>query len=764
MSDHTKSSPAYSAFLSDKRITSNPVGFDISDADINPKLFPFQRDIVRWAVRRGRAALFCDCGLGKSPMQLDWARLVCDHTAGNVLILAPLAVAAQTVREGEKFGIPVTICRDHSDVQPGINITNYERLHLFAPDGFTGIVLDESSILKGFNGTTRKAITDFAETIFYRLACTATPAPNDLIELTNHAEFLNIMSGKEIIALFFTQDGNTTHQWRLKGHAREDFWRWMASWSVAVRKPSDLGYADGAFVLPPMRMIPHVVTSNVLTGRLFAMDAQTLQERQQARRDSIANRVQQTADLVNASDEQWIVWCDLNAESQALKKAIPGAVEVTGSDTPEHKERAVLDFVDGKTRVLVSKPSICGFGVNLQNCAHMAFVGLSDSYEQQYQAIRRCWRFGQTRPVDVHVITAEAEGAVVTNIKRKERQSAAMMDEIVKHMHHELSAASSEREEMTYAETVETGEDWTLYLGDSVKRIDEIPDNSIGLTIFSPPFPGMYAYTNSAHDIGNSTTIDEMMEHFAFLIPGLRRVMMPGRMICVHLMQLTAMKGRDGYIGLKDYRGRVIQLFDEMGIPYAGEVTIEKNPQIQAVRNKERGLLFKSLATDSAMMRMALADYLLYFRMPGENPTPIHAGMSPKYNADGGWITEEEWIEWASPVWYRQRAGYPGGIRETDVLNVQQARETDDERHLAPLQLGVIERAVKLWSAPGDTVLDPFNGIGSSGYVSLKLNRKYVGCELKPSYFRSAVTNLNRAIRERQQGTLFSLIADDSAA
>jgi len=313
-----------------------------------------------------------------------------------------------------------------------------------------GLLVHNSSILKGFDGKTRKLIGDFASGIHYRLACTATPAPNDLIELTNHAEFLNIMSGKEIIALFFTQDGNTTHKWRLKGHAREEFWRWMASWSVAVRRPSDLGYEDGAFVLPDLRMVPHVVPSQVTTGTLFAVDALTLQERQQARRDSIDERVRQTADLVNGSGEPWIVWCDLNRESQELKRAIPGAVEITGSDTPEHKEQALIDFIDGRVRVLVTKPSIAGFGVNLQHCARMAFVGLSDSYEQQYQAIRRCWRFGQMRPVEVHVITAEAEGAVVQNIRRKEEQAAVMMASIVRHMHHELSAAASEREEMAY--------------------------------------------------------------------------------------------------------------------------------------------------------------------------------------------------------------------------------------------------------------------------------------------------------------------------
>ncbi len=763
--DDTPSSPEYHSFLVEKRIASNPVGFAIDRDAINPRLFPFQRDIVRWAVKRGRAALFCDCGLGKSPMQLEWARLVCEHTGGNVLILAPLAVAAQTVREGEKFGIPVTHCHDAADIRPGINITNYERLHRFTSDAFAGIVLDESSILKGFNSATRKAITDFAAGLHYRLACTATPAPNDLIELTNHAEFLNIMSGKEIIALFFTQDGNTTHQWRLKGHARDDFWRWMASWAVAVRKPSDLGYNDGAFVLPSMTMHQHVVNSRITTGTLFPMDALTLQDRQQARRDSLVERVQQTADLVNASCAQWLVWCDLNAESTALTKAIPDAVEITGSDTPEHKEQAVLDFVDGKTRVLVSKPSITGFGVNLQNCHHMAFVGLSDSYEQQYQAIRRCWRFGQTHPVDVHVITAESEGAVVSNIRRKEAQAAEMMEEIVKRMHHELSAAASEREEMVYVEDVATGEDWTLYLGDSVNRIDEIADNSIGLAIFSPPFPGMYAYTNSAHDMGNSTSIDQLMDHFRYLIAPdkLLRVLMPGRTCAIHLTQAVAFKGTDGYIGIKDFRGKVIAEMEAAGWIYYGEVTIDKNPQLKAIRTKDRGLLFKTLATDSSHMHMALADYLLQFRKPGDNPEPIRAGISEKYGNDRGWITADEWIEWAAPVWYRADAGIPGGIRETDVLNVVQARETDDERHLAPLQLGVIERAVKLWSAPGDTVLDPFNGIGSSGYVSLKLNRAYIGIELKGSYFQSAVSNLNRAIQERRQGTLFSMM-DEGAA
>lgn len=747
---------AYRDFLAGKRVDVAPSGFEVDASALNPALFPFQRDIVQWALRRGKSAIFADCGLGKTPMQLEWANQIVDHTGGDVLILAPLAVSQQTVREGQKFGIPVNICRSQVDVQPGINITNYEMLDHFTATAFAGLVMDESSLLKAYEGVFRKKITAFAHAIPYRLAATATPAPNDLIEITNHAEFLEIMGGKEIIALFFTQDGNTTHNWRLKGHAKEDFWRWMASWSVALRSPSDLGYDDADFVLPPLQLHQVTVDGEAPEGMLFPVEALSLLERRQARRDSLEERVEACAARVNGNAEPWIVWCNLNSEGDALTKAIPGAVQVTGSDSLEVKEQRMIDFTEGRIRVLVTKPTIAGHGMNWQHCAHMAFVGLSDSWEQYYQAIRRCWRFGQTRPVDVYVITAETEGAVVKNIERKEAQATVMMENIVRHMAG-LSMVQAKRGEMNYQENGAGDKNWTLYLGDSIQRIDEIATESVGLSVFSPPFPGMYAYTNSVHDIGNCGDIDTMIDHFRYLVSKekLMRVMMPGRHVCIHLCQLTAMKSREGYIGLHDYRGRVISMMIEEGWIYSGEVTIDKNPQIQATRNKERGLLFKSLATDSNMMRMALADYLIYFTKPGDNPTPIHAGMSQKYNAGGGWITEQEWIEWAAPVWYRQRAGFPGGIRETDVLNVRQARETDDERHLAPLQLGVIERAVKLWSAPGDLVFSPFAGIGSEGYVSLKLNRRFAGIELKESYWRSAIENLKTAESLAAGRTLF---------
>lgn len=424
----------YEEFLKTKATKVVPVGFEVDESELNPMLFDWQRQIVRWALDRGRAALFEDCGLGKTPQQLEWSRLVVKRTGGNVLILTPLAVAEQTIREAGKFGIEAVHCRDGADVRPGINITNYERLHRFNAADFTGIVLDESSILKSFDGTTRKMITDFARAINYRLACTATPAPNDLIELTNHAEFLDVMSGKEIIALFFKQDGNTTHAWRLKGHAREAFWKWMAQWSVAIRKPSDFGFDDGNFKLPPLNMHQSIIDGKPIEGFLFPVEAQTMQERRGARRASLCDRVKLCADLVNADEDCWLVWCDLNTESEQLAKAIRGAVEVRGSNDADYKEEKLRDFGLGKIRVLVSKPSIAGHGMNWQHCHKMAFVGLSDSYEQFYQAVRRCWRFGQKLPVECHVITADTEGAVVQNIQRKEKQATEMFESIVKEM------------------------------------------------------------------------------------------------------------------------------------------------------------------------------------------------------------------------------------------------------------------------------------------------------------------------------------------
>lgn len=414
----------YETFLRHKEITVPFSGIGINQADISPKLFDFQRDIVLWALKKGKAAIFAGTGLGKTLMQLEWAK----HIGGTVLILAPLAVSKQTISEGEKFGIAVNHCNSQEDViDSGINITNYERMDRFDFSKFWGIVLDESSILKAQSGKIRSQLIEYCRQIPYRLACTATPAPNDLMELCNHSEFLGVMSSNEMLATFFVHDGGDTSKWRLKRHAVHDFWRWVASWSVMLTNPADLGYDGSRYNLPPLHISQHTVHTEKQPETLFAVEALTLQERQQARRDSVQDRARECAALVNADTDQWLVWCNLNSEADALKALIPGAVEISGSDKPEVKEQAAVDFAAGKIRVLISKPLIFGMGLNFQRCHKMAFVGLSDSFEQYYQSVRRCWRFGQEAPVDVRIITADTEGAVVENIQRKEKQFEEML-------------------------------------------------------------------------------------------------------------------------------------------------------------------------------------------------------------------------------------------------------------------------------------------------------------------------------------------------
>lgn len=428
----------YEQFIASKKYADVQSGFDC-DVSLNQhgeyKLKDFQVAIVNWALKRGRAAIFADTGLGKTAMQVTWANEVVKYTGKNVLILAPLCVAQQTVQEASRFGIEVNYCRSQSQVKHGITITNYEMLEHFDTDSFLGVVLDESSILKSVTGKTRKQITDLFQMTPYRLSCTATPSPNDYMELGNQAEFLGIMSAVEMLAMFFTHDGGETSKWRLKGHGKVKFWEWMSTWAVSIKSPEDLGFDGSEYKLPPLKIHEHVVSSReIMEGQLFPCVAQTLSERRQAKRGSLNERVELAASIANGTDKPVIVWCHLNDESQLLSKAINGAVEVTGSMTIVQKEKAIMGFTNGENRVLDSKPSICGFGMNWQHCDTMIFAGLDDSFESFYQAVRRCWRFGQKNPVNVHIITADTEGAVKANIERKQRQAENMASEMVAYM------------------------------------------------------------------------------------------------------------------------------------------------------------------------------------------------------------------------------------------------------------------------------------------------------------------------------------------
>jgi hypothetical protein len=551
----------YTDFLESKRITIAPSGF-MPDR-LNPALFDFQRDIDRWGLERGKAAIFSDCGTGKTPMQLVWAEQVVRKYNKPVLILAPLAVSKQTVREGEKFDIEAHVAIQQSDItMPAIYVTNYEKLHHFDPSVFAGVVLDESSILKSFTGSTRNALIAMFGNTPMKLACTATPAPNDFMELGNHSEFLGVLTRTEMLSTFFVHDGGDTSKWRLKGHAEEEYWKWICQWAVMLRQPADLGYDNGGFVLPPLRYHHHVVKSESnLDGFLFPVEAQTLLERRGARRVSLNERVELCASLVNASTEPWLVWCDLNAEGDALAKLIPDAVQVAGRDKDEDKESRMFGFSEGKHRVLISKPSICGWGMNWQHCANAAFVGLSDSWEQWYQAIRRIWRFGQTREVNCHVITSEAEGAVVRNIQRKEADAARMAKEMVKHMsvyNTEAVHQGTVRTADEYKTRREQGAGWEMALGDCVELIKDVPADSVHYSVFSPPFASLYTYSASERDMGNARTHSEFYDHFAFLIAELYRVLMPGRLLSFHCMNLPSSKERDGVIGIHDFRGDLI--------------------------------------------------------------------------------------------------------------------------------------------------------------------------------------------------------------
>lgn len=727
----------YKEFLAKKSVVDAPTGLS-KIPKLNEKLFDFQRDIVKWALTRGRAAIFADCGMGKTAMQLEWAKRI----PGNVLILAPLAVTGQTKKEGKKFGIDVTVCRSQADVKPGINIANYEMMEHFDATKFHGIVLDESSILKSFDGKTRTAIIENFGKVPFRLACTATPAPNDYMELGNHSEFLGVMSRMEMLSMFFVHDMENTQDWRIKGHAQDKFWEWICSWAVMIRKPSDLGYDDADFTLPPLKFNEIVVQAETPTdGMLFAMPASSMGERLAARKDTINERVAACADVVNNTPGKWIIWCNLNSESEYLANTINGAVEIKGSQSNDEKERRLVDFLENGQRVLVSKASILGFGVNMQICSNMAFVGLNDSYEQFYQAVRRCWRFGQKKTVNVTMIAASTEGAVVANIKRKESDSAKMADEMLKHMkdiNKENLKGATARMKMEYKKNSANGNGWEMRMGDCVEEVGAMADDSIHYSIYSPPFASLYTYSNSDRDMGNCDSGEQFAEHYKFLVKELFRVTKPGRLTSFHCMNMPTSKVRDGHIGIRDFRGELIRIHEDAGWYMHSEVVIWKDPVTAMQRTKALGLLHKQIKKDSCMSRQGIPDYLVTMRKPGDNPERVE-----HTNED---FPVDLWQKIASPVWM--------DINPSETLQYRSARENNDERHICPLQLEVIRRGLMLWSNKGDTVLSPFAGIGSEGYESIRYGRKYIGIELKESYWNCAVNNLKMAERELKETML----------
>lgn len=910
----------YKEFLNSRASVAQKVGKEIDT--VHPILFPFQADIVKWAVGLGRAAVFADCGAGKTLVQLEWAR----NFMGRVLIVAPIAVAQQTIREGNKIDLTVTRVFEPEECvgDTGIWITNYERVHKFKDVQFDAIVLDESSILKSIDGKTRNLLLDEFTKIPYRLCCTATPAPNDITELANHAEFLGVMSRVEMLATWFVHDESHGAGWRLKGWASDAMFKWMAQWCVFVRKPSDLGYDDGRFMLPPLSVTDETVECEwVPDGMLFAATIGGIGTRAKVRRSTMDARIErcllilaekgikladsvgmdsengvesrifrnpkaeiprrsgispdphetinyrcgrtegihegllhQTPGQVSPTDtratgglqrdpatevsgrrgvsgccetknegmagsqsisakgaegsairvdnrgvsgsftetgrgvrdlrisghveqayvssnrpqpcdggcagdslrqlqscdwedegrsgvvaksgpiprEPFIIWCGLNDEQRALARALGDlAFSIEGGHSVEQKEDYIQRWLAGERPVMISKTQIMGFGLNFQHCHNMMFLGIGDSYEQYYQAIRRCWRFGQTSPVDVRIVVSDVEGQISNNVKQKEREAQRMSEAVVNAMRESqiASVRHIETRHDEYKTADASGDGWQMKLGDCVERLREIPSASIGLSVFSPPFASLYTYSNSDRDMGNNKDYDSFFTHFGYMIPELMRVTMPGRRCCVHVQQVATRKAIDGVIGWRDFRADTVRAFVDKGWVYDGEVVIDKDPQAQAIRTKSKQLMFVQKNRDSAWLRPAMADYILLFRHPDENAEPVKPGDD---------VSNEDWILWARPIWY--------GIRESETLQASEARDDKDEKHICPLQLGTIERCIRLWSNVGDTVLSPFAGIGSEGYVALKHNRKFVGIELKPGYFNVACRNLNRALAQ----------------
>jgi hypothetical protein len=727
-------------------------------------LYDFQSIITRWAIRKGRTAIFADCGLGKTPMQLEWANQIHKKENAPILILAPLAVSKQTKREGDKFNIPIKIVDSQDDVINGINITNYEKLHKFISDKFIGIVLDESSILKSYSGKYRNYIIESFLDTPYKLACTATPAPNDYMELGNHSEFLNILTRFEMLSSFFINDTSNVGTWRLKKHAQDKFWEWMCSWAVMITKPSDLGFKDEKFVLPELNIIEKVIDfGKPLPGKLFIEKANTLHERRQARRETIKLKSDYISNLISRSDEPWLIWCDLNKEAETISKIIPEAIEIRGSNKNEFKEKTMMDFSDGNVRVLVTKPKIAGFGMNWQHCNNVIFIGLSDSYESYYQAVRRCWRFGQEKEVNVYIVTSDIEGNIVENVKRKECDALEMRKKMVGYMKYisKKEIYSMETSKTEYETDHTIGNQWELYLGDNIEIIKDIESESIGFSLFSPPFASLFTYSDLKRDMGNSRTKKEFFDHFNFLIPELHRILMPGRLIGIHCMNLPATITHDGYIGLKDFRGDIIRAFENNDFIFHSEVCIWKDPLVQAVRTKVLSLAHKQVIKDSSRSGQGLADYIVVMRKSGENPKPIsrpdgfleYIGEKqlPKVlkhkDQKKNKFSHEIWQRYASPVWL--------DIRQTRVLNSEIARDSSDEKHVCPLQLDTIERCLELWSTKYDRILDPFVGIGSVVFCAAKMDRYGIGIELKKSYYKQALKNMNLVKYQKSQKNLF---------
>ena len=750
----------YNQFLESKIKRYENAGFEVSESDLNPNLFDFQKYIVKKALLKGRYAIFADCGLGKTLMQLSFADAVAKHTNKPALILAPLAVVGQTIQEGVKFGIEVNELDTDINPTSGIVIKNYEQLDKINIDCFSCIVLDESSILKNFTGKYKKLLIEKFLMTPYKLCCTATPSPNDLNEIGNHSEFLNVLDAQDMRAKWFVRD-NGMNNYRLKGHAKKDFYGWISSWAVMLSNPGDIGFDGDGYILPKLNFIEkEVKTEKKDNGKLFNETSVNATTFNKELRLTLIPRLEKVAEIVNNSNETFIVWVNQNAEEKAVLKLIPDAVSVNGSEKPHIKKKKLLGFANGDFRVLVTKKKIAQFGLNYQHCHNQVFAALDFSFEGLYQAIRRSYRFGQKNDVNIYLITTDTMENVVKSINKKQKQFEEMQNEMNKF----INGDSFGLLDSYKFKEVKTDNYW-LMKGDSCQEIKRIPDNSVDLIIFSPPFSSLFTYSNYIHDMGNNDNHEEFFKQYGYLLKDLYRILKPGRLMVCHTKDLAVYKGSSGYTGLYDFTGEHHRAVEEVGFKYHSKVNIWTDPVLEMQRTKTQRLLYKQLRKDSTFTGVGLPEYCTIFRKwEGDQSewTPVNNKNTDNFPLD-------TWQRWASPVWnttkedqdhyqevvenFKQQTWMD--IKRTDVLNNREGTDLGDEKHIAPLQLSVIRKSVQMWSNPGETVFTPFLGIGSEIYESVKLGRKGIGIELKDKYFETACKNVRNAVAKALQQTLF---------
>ncbi len=730
----------YDQFLETKKKRAIKSGFTVNESVLNPNLKDFQRYIIPKALEHGKYALFADTGLGKTFMQLEWAYHVSQNTSKPVLILAPLAVVGQTINEGKKWGYYLE--KLVSNVFGfGIYIINYDQLENIDTNQFSGVVLDESSILKNESGKIRSLIIDKFKYTPYKLACSATPSPNDHMELGNHAEFLDVCLYHEMLAQFFVHDGGETSKWRLRKHAESDFWDFVLSWAIAIDNPKTFGFEGKGYDLPEVNYIEKLIDVKSDKTDLFGEAIVSATDLHEELKASFNDRVKEVLKIISQNPtDQFLIWTLSNAEADHLAKVIKGSINVKGSDSPERKAEMLNGFGEGKFQYLITKTSIAGMGLNYQNANNMIFMAYDFSFEKFYQGVRRMHRFGQKNQVNVYILTPKNQINVKGKILESEKKHKQMISQLAK------KSSEYEKKELqsqNYNDLVT--DQFKVLLGDCVQKSKDIADNELDLVVFSPPFAELYVYSNKAEDMGNVSNYQEFENHFQFLIPQIKRTLKPGRICAVHCMDLPIQKGKEGFIGLRDFSGMLIKWFSNNGFIYHARTTIWKNPVTEMQRTKALGLLHKTIKKDSSMSRVGIPDYVLFFRNDGENQVPItHQDID---SSKPDYLPVDLWQKYASPVWM--------DVDYSRTLQYTTARDSNDEKHICPLQLDTIERIIHLYSNEGETVGSFFGGIGSEGYSALKMKRKSVSIELKESYFKINCQNHKNAVLENSKLTLF---------